>query len=153
MSIDGELRPLFRQHLRAGIQWTSIESGGTGGGIPDSEFCAEGGLQCWCEFKQTTGWTVTLSKEQSAWHTVRHLRGGRSLIAVRRWPEAGVRRAPADELWIFLGRHAAELRAGGLRAGVPCLGIWEGGPSRWDWDAVRRVVLEAARGEPHTLGA
>lgn len=148
--IDGGLRPLFREHLRAGFQWNTIETGTTAGGVPDSEFCSEG-VSSWLEFKQTTGWAVTLKPEQVAWHTVRHLRGGRSLIAVRRWPEAGVRRVAADELWIFLGRHAMELRAGGLRAGVPCLGIWEGGPSRWDWDHVRQVILEAARGEPHAL--
>jgi len=146
LSDDGNLRPLFRENLRAGFQWTSVESGMTGGGIPDSEFCAEG-VSCWVEYKQTEGWTCTLKKEQVAWHTVRHLRGGRSLIAVRRWPEAGVRRVAADELWIFLGRHAPELKAGGLRSGVPCLGIWEGGPSRWDWEAVRAVVLAAARGD------
>ena len=142
---DGNLRPLFRQRLREGFHWVSVETGGTGRGIPDSEYCARRpdgtSVSGWIEYKQTTGWNVTLRPEQVAWHRVRWERGGRSLVAVRRWPEAGVRRAAADELWIFEGRWAPDLREGGLRSGIPALYIGEGGPSQWDWDLIRCVLL------------
>lgn len=141
MSIDGGLRPLFRTHLRAGFQWTSIESGGTVQGIPDSEFCA-GGVSRWVEFKKTNAWSVGLSKEQASWHRVRALRGGVSFVAVRRLTVAGVRKGEAvDELWLYRGEHAQDLKDLGLRGGVPCLGIWSGGPSGWNWSDVRNLLL------------
>lgn len=141
MAIDGGLRPLFHNNLRRGFQWTAVESGGTILGIPDSEFCS-GGLSRWVEYKQTSAWSVGIRKEQASWHQVRHMRGGTSFIAVRRQAAEGVRRgAAADELWLFLGEHAQELKNVGLRGGVPCLGIWGGGPSAWDWDAVRGHLL------------
>lgn len=149
MADDGGLRTLFRDHLKAGLQWTSVETGGTGKGIPDSEFCG-GGAQGWVEFKQTDGWAVTLDPEQISWHTIRGLRGGRSFIAVRRKHNGGVRRGPrADELWVMPGALAKQLKVGGLKWArehedmgailVRC----SGGPARWDWTSVRRVLLSS----------
>lgn len=140
MSIDGGLRPLFRERLKRGFQWTSIETGGTGRGTPDSEFCC-GGVARWVEFKQTEGWACTLLPEQVGWHVARAYRGGTSLIATRRWHDGGPRRGEAvDELWVHEGRFAAELRAEGLRAAEPLLREF-GGPAGWDWDRVRAVLL------------
>lgn len=141
MSVDDGLRSQFRTNLRRGFHWNSIETGGTGKGIPDSEFCCES-IARWIEFKWTDGWAVTLLPEQVAWHVSRAERGGTSFVAVRRHHDGGVRKGPPqDELWLYHGKWAVELKAGGLRAGVPCLGVWEGGPARWDWPAVRRVLL------------
>lgn len=141
MSIDGGLRPIFRTRLKAGFQWTSIESGLTVQGIPDSEFCCQG-VSRWVEYKLTDAWAVGLSPEQSAWHTARHMRGGVSFIAVRRRHGGGPRRGPpVDELWLYRGQYATDLRKLGLRGGLPCEGIWEGGPEAWDWDAVRAALL------------
>lgn len=140
MADDGGLRPMFRDRLRAGFQWTSVESGMTGGGIPDAEFCAEG-VARWIEYKQTSGWTCPLKKEQSAWHAVRALRGGVSFVATRRWHAGGPRKGAAvDELWIHRGSDAPALRKEGLRSAEP-LGVWCGGPAAWDWAAVRAVLL------------
>lgn len=141
--IDGGLRPLFHDRLRAGFHWQAIETGGTGQGIPDSNFCCATG-EGWVEYKWTDGWDVRLKPEQVAWHVKRWLRGGRTWIAVRRQAAAGPRRGAAvDELWMFEGRWARELRAGGLRSNAaPLLGRWSGGPALWDWAAVRRLLAE-----------
>ena len=137
--IDGGLRPLFHDKLRRGVHWQAIETGGTGQGIPDSNACIAGGIELWVEFKWTEAWAVGLTAEQSSWHQTRYMRGGRTFIAIRRQNEGGPRRGAAvDELWLAEGRLAPLLREGGLRAeGVDFLGVWPGGPARWDWDAVR----------------
>ncbi len=135
MSIDGGLRPLFRTKLRRGFQWQSIETGGTGLGIPDSNFCSEG-VERWVEFKQTEAWAVPLSPEQVGWHKTRHARRGLTLIATRRWHDGGPRKgAPVDELWIHTGEHVSTLYENGLKS-APAVGIWHGGPEAWDWEAV-----------------
>lgn len=144
MSVDGGLRGLFREHLRRGCQWTSIETGGTGRGIPDSYFCFDGGAVGWLEYKLTEAWSVDLDPEQIAWHTVHAVRGGRSFIAVRRRHDGGPRKGAAvDELWLFPGAMARELKDGGLRSQTP-LGVWDRGPARWDWDQVRETLVRGA---------
>jgi hypothetical protein len=37
----GDLRRIFREHLKE-AQWSSIETGATAGGVPDSDYCFEG---------------------------------------------------------------------------------------------------------------
>jgi len=68
--INGGLRQLFRAKL-PGFDWVSIESGSTGGGIPDSNYCVRTnditGIEGWIEHKQTDGWAVTLRPEQVGW--------------------------------------------------------------------------------------
>lgn len=135
---DGDLRPLFRQHIPQ-FHWQSIETGGTGRGVPDTNFGAPGGIERWIEFKQTGGWVVTLRPEQVGWHCRRARLGVTTWIAVRRWHAGGVRRGPpADELHLLPGRVAVEAVAGGLRDPVVCRTslVWAGGPGCWDWDAV-----------------
>jgi len=121
----------------------SIETGGTGRGVPDSEFCCDG-VERWIEFKQTDGWTCPLLPEQVAFHVARAARGGVSFVATRRWHDGGPRRGPAvDELWLHPGAEALALKSTGLR-GVEPLGRWSGGPSGWDWDEVRALLLRRA---------
>ncbi len=149
---DDGLRSIFHTQLRAGFHWQAIESGLTGGGIPDSNFCAEGGLEGWVEHKATKEWAVTLIPEQVGWLVTRARRGGRVFIAVRRRCTAGVRRVAADELWLLRGSYAAEAKRGGLRGLPPAavLGVWSGGPSCWSWEEVayhlRGPVLDVRRG-------
>lgn len=147
MSIDGGLRPLFHQRLREGFHWQAIETGGTGLGIPDSNFCGTDtrtgvSVDGWVEFKQTSGWAVGLSPEQVGWHRVRCARGGRTFVAVRRWHDGGPRKGPpVDELWLYEGRWAGRLAREGLGQDVPLLGWWPSGPSAWRWDSVRELLL------------
>lgn len=143
MSVDGGLRTLFREKLREGFHWQSIETGGTGRGIPDSNYCCDG-IEGWVEFKQTEGWAVTLRPEQIGWLVTRSMRGGRVFIAVRRQHDGGVRRGESvDELWLLRGAAARELRTQGLQGGVGVLGVWSGGPAGWDWQGVRARLLGA----------
>lgn len=130
--IDGGLRTLFREQLRAGIHWQSIESGSTGGGVPDSNY-ASLGIERWLEFKQTSGWACTLKPDQVGWHVNRFLHGARTLIATRRWGTT----LGTDELWIHDGRWARELKVGGLRAVKP-IDSWH---SPWNWGEIRNVLI------------
>lgn len=126
----------------AGFQWTSIETGAVASGVPDAEFCYDGGLQGWIEFKATSGWAVSFRLGQPSWHRVRALRGGRSFIAIRRRNGGGPRRGtPVDELWLFAGVDAQRLKEEGLRGSAQALGKWSGGPAQWDWAEVQAALL------------
>lgn len=138
MSTDGGLRKEFRKHLPA-FHWQSVETGGTGQGVPDSNFCAPGGIEGWVEYKQTDGYAVTLLPEQVGWLSRRARMGGRVWIAVRRWHNGGPKRGPAvDELYLFPGGLAVAAKLGGLRAPTVAqrASAWAGGPGGWDWLAV-----------------
>lgn len=137
--IDGGLRLLFRQNVRA--HWQSVETGMTGRGIPDSNYCMQtpsGGIEGWVEFKLTSGWSVTLRPEQVGWHLARARAGGRTFIAVRR----NNRPKRIDELWLCRGAFARELKTGGLRGAPPeaVLGAWPGPPARWPWPEVSAAL-------------
>lgn len=138
-SPDSGLRVLFRRHVPPPVHWTSVETGGTVCGVPDSNYAAEG-TEGWIEYKRTAGWTCPLEDYQVVW-IAKHVReGGRVLIATRRLVSAGSRRSAADELWIHSGEDARVLRRDGLLARKP-LGQWAGGPRRWDWNAVRVLMI------------
>lgn len=142
--IDGGLRQLFRERL-LGFDWVSIESGTTGSGIPDSNYCRDG-AEGWVEYKQTSGWTVPLRPEQVGWLARRARAGGRVWVAVRQQAPAGPRRAAMDALWLIPGRHARQARELGLRGQEPAhgglaAGVWYNGPSGWDWAAVARLLV------------
>jgi hypothetical protein len=124
---DGDLRAIFRRKLPH-FDWTSVESGGTGRGIPDSEYCHEGATG-WVEFKQTDGWAVKIRAEQVGWIMRRWRHGGRVWVAVRR---------RSDELWVVPGDAAVQLKGHGLRA-VPSE-HWSGGPGSWDWERVAYLL-------------
>jgi len=141
MASDGNLRPIFRQYL-TDIFWTSIETGSTGRGIPDS-FGIIDSFTFWAEFKITEANALsTLFAEQVAWH-LRYARcGGISFIIVRQRCEAGPRREARDNLYIFRGREAAKLKASGLKGAKP-LGSWIGtGPASWDWPGIQSCLLK-----------
>lgn len=135
---DNGLRPIFHTHLRQ-AQWTAVETGGTGRGIPDSEYCFPGGVSGWIEFKATNGWTIDLKTEQIGWLLRRVRAGGRAFVAVRRQTLYGPRRGAAvDELWLFPASAAKEIKLLGLKNHAPgvVLGCWPGGPAKWNWAAV-----------------
>lgn len=146
MPADAGLRPLFHDRLRRGIHWQAVETGGTGLGIPDSNFCGRDTGEGWVEHKQTEAWSVGLSAEQVGWHKKRILRGGRVFLAVRRHHAGGPRRGPpVDELWLCSGWWSGHIAREGLRCpDVTWLGVWSGGPARWDWEAVREALASPA---------
>jgi hypothetical protein len=140
MSIDGGLRALFRKHLPH-FFITTIETGGTGRGIPDLEYCSPAGVSGWVECKKTGAWAVDLEPEQVAWLTRRARYKGRCFIAVRRKHAGGPRKGPPiDEIYIWPGARAADLKRLGLEHGLlgDCYGA--NGPARWSWDAIARLL-------------
>ena len=149
MSVDDGLRPLFRKHI-ARCHWQSVETGGTGRGIPDSNYCLPplvegyGGYEGWIEYKATKGYEVSLRPEQIGWIMQRGRAGGRVWVAVRRRHQGGLRRGlPVDELWLIPGGLAMEARTSGLRSDAVQKSArrWHGGPTAgWDWDAVAALL-------------
>ncbi len=144
MSIDGGLRREFRKHIPQ-FFWQSIETGGTGLGIPDSNFCSPDGVEGWVEYKQTDGYAVTLLPEQVGWLSRRARYRGRVWIAVRRVHQGGPRRGPSvDELYVLPGALAVAAKMSGLRGPLVArkAKVWAGGPSKWDWEAVARLLVK-----------
>lgn len=141
MSDDGGLRGLFRAHL-PDFHWQSIETGGTGRGIPDSNFCRDG-AEGWIEFKQTDGYVAALRTGQIGWLERRARAGGAVFVGVRRWHDGGARRGAAvDELWLLAGAAAGFVRTNGLRREARyVLGVWENGPARWDWWKIGSILV------------
>ena len=134
---DGNLRTIFRERLPR-LHWQSIETAMTGGGVPDSNYCADG-VEGWLEYKATTGWAVTLRPAQIGWIARRVRAGGRVYVAVRQ------QGAGRDNLWLFHGRHVKDARVDGLRGTwARAAASWHEGPQCWNWKAVERALLERA---------
>ena len=146
MAIDGGLRNLFGKHLiPQGIHWQAIETGSTGRGVPDANGCFDG-VEFWVECKKCDGNTLQIEPEQVAWHMRRWRAGGNTYIAIRRKCSKGLRRIARDELWLFSGQDVQTLKKEGLNAKIPVLGKWERGPSKWDWEEVKNVLIGKEHG-------
>lgn len=128
MKIDGGLRGIFREHLPQ-IMWTSIETGGTGRGIADSNFLTKDGIEGWIEFKKTEAFAVTMRPEQVGWIERRIRYGGRTWIGIRQIRKDG------DHLHLVPGFAVRTLATEGLRSGAVSVysPSWNGGPANWPW--------------------
>jgi hypothetical protein len=138
--MDGELRQLFRQNIRGGF-FQAIESGGVGSGIADVFYCLRG-VSGWIECKRTSANAVVISPFQTSWAEALHRAGGNTFFAVRQHAPAGKRRLACDNLWMIHACGGRGLLDGGLSAVVPqyILGQWPGGPSKWDWLEVEKIL-------------
>ena len=132
---DGGLRGMFFKNLKAGIQWTPIETGEIISGVPDSEFISETGVSGWIEFKSTPSFSIKFRPAQPAWIHRRARYRGRVFIAVIR---------AKKELWIVPGDYVLILKAKGLNAVKDTAFINVNNPGKWNWKAIRRFIL----GEP-----
>jgi hypothetical protein len=130
MTIDGGLRKLFRDNLME-AQWTSIETGGTGLGVPDAEYCFYPNRQGWIEFKKTAAIAVKIDPEQVSWLERRVRMGGKCWLIVRKQAPAGLRRARVDAIYIYRGAQARAVLLNGLQ--TPPIDVYEGGPAKWNW--------------------
>ena len=135
--MDGDLRKHFRAKL-PDMDWQSVETGGTGRGVPDLNFCWRG-IEGWVEFKLAKGWQVSLRPEQVGWLMRRSRAGGRTFIITRQQTKA------LDTLHIHAGAAAGALKASGLRGGPPALFQAFGGPRSWDWKTIQRTLVSALR--------
>jgi hypothetical protein len=112
------------------VDWQPVETGGTGRGIPDVNYCFEG-REGWVENKiaqGAKGLRFALRPEQIGWIERRARNKGRVFIAVRREVEKSL----IDQLWLFGPEHA---RCTVLDdKALPARGVWSGGPRNWNWD-------------------
>ncbi len=134
---DGDLRRLFRVHLPL-FDWQSIETGGVGLGVPDLNYCFAG-QEGWLELKQTQAMAVSIDAVQVAWIERRLRAGGRVFVAVRRHCPSGPRREARDELWLLHGAQSRNLHDHGLGQSDALLHC-VGGPAKWDWAAVGKIL-------------
>lgn len=125
---DSGLRALFRKHLPL-FDFTSIETGITIMGVPDANYCYRG-IEGWIETKACEHRRIRIRPAQIGWIERRLDHGGRVFVAVRR---------AQYELWLFHGSVAEQLLTQRLEE-VPRMGVWSGGPGRWDWDAVAHLL-------------
>ena len=136
--IDGGLRAMFRKQI-SDAMWTSIESGFTSQGIPDAEYCFEGGRSGWVEFKKTDsarGKVPHMRPEQIAWLERRRRLGGRAFVALRVTTKA------VDSLYLIEGLSARFLKTDGI-IGIAEHKIFfagDGGSAKWDWDLIRSAL-------------
>lgn len=135
--IDGGVYAEFKKHLK-GFHFQRIETGLTGGGVPDVNYCFDG-VEGWIENKKTDGWKVTIRPDQCGWISRRVRMGGRVYVAIRR------KKSTIDELWLVNGssikiltEHTLQIV---LRSTNERVQFGSGGPTKWDWDAVRRTLL------------
>lgn len=132
--IDGGLRALFKAHIPG--HWQAVETGATGQGVPDSNYCWDG-IEGWVEFKQTHAWAVKFKPTQPGWIYQRVRAGGRVWVAVRRWQcDAN----DTDELWMVPGHFAGMLSQNGLKSVASHSWILPGPSRRWDWPQVARLL-------------
>ena len=133
MAIDGGLRKIFKDSIPG--QWTPVETGGTMLGVPDTEYCLAGGAQGWIEFKKCSTDAVKVRPAQVGWIERRVRMGGGIFVAVRRTRRGG------DELVLLPGRAVRLLKTSGLTAASElAVGAWDGGPGRWDWGAIEKIL-------------
>ena len=128
--MDGRLRQLFQQRLPE-FHWQAVETGGTGLGIPDLNFCCTG-IEGWIELKQTQAWRVRVSPEQVGWAERRLRHGGRVFVAVRR---------KDTELYLLTGSAMRALAQGDEKLPALALAFWTGGPHNWDWVDIKSLLL------------
>jgi hypothetical protein len=147
--IDGGLRGLFRERIPE-AHWQSIETGLTGRGVPDSNYCIPAwgpagerhAKEGWIEFKKCTSRKIGLRPEQVAWISRRARVGGRVLVAVRLQHDGGPRKGdPVDELWLLEGGGVLDMAQRGLvENAVWVLHRSGGGPAAWDWGRVVQIL-------------
>lgn len=130
MARDGGLGPIFRANIPE-AHWQMVETGGTGLGVPDANYCLRG-AEGWVELKRVEGWRVpSLQPTQVAWAEQRLRAGGRVFLAARK----------GSLFWFFHGSAARAVLLDGVRCATPPLVTGEGGPARWPWAEVRGHLL------------
>jgi hypothetical protein len=138
---DNGLRLIFRQYMREGMFWTTVETGLTAAGVPDSNYLARGGIEGWLELKACEANAVKVRAEQIGWHSRRARYGGRSWFGIRKQHAGGKRLGVAiDELYMVAGCYAQELSEEGLDCGR-ALFMGGGGPPCWQWRKAHGLLI------------
>src|SRR5262252_105458 len=142
--IDAGLRPLFPKHLPH-VHWVAIESGSTGGGIPDLNGCHKG-IEVWIECKRAEGAKLNrcspIRPTQIGWAEERVLHGGRVLLAIRRHGPL------IDELWLFAHTALRQFQDGAKFGPEAPMSMpkciperrFDGGPAKWNWPLIEKFL-------------
>lgn len=159
---DDGLRAVIRQHLPAHrgrpVQWVTIETGMTQGGVPD--MIGTCGRMVWVECKATDAWKFAIRDLQIGFARTSRVCGGPLFYAVRRRP---LRREEygQDQLWLISAKHLDHVLEYGLRSAKSYEAdadrttryahrLGTGGPSTWDWQRFGDILFgayEARRSE------
>jgi len=83
MAKEASLWALLKEHLPKEAHFQRIETGGTGKGVPDVNYCYEG-KEVWIELKSIEGLKSTLTPFQIAWIYNRYRSGGNTFILMRK---------------------------------------------------------------------
>lgn len=131
--IDGGLRKEFKNRLPL-FHWQAIESGLTGQGILDSNFCYQS-IEGWIEFKKTDKNLITLEPEQVGWIANRIRHGGLVKVAVR------VQQHGLEHLLIFDGSMVYDMKSRSISENfhaVQC--SYQGPPRSWNWNDIAVAI-------------
>ena len=139
MSPEKTFWNLVRGHLPPKSHFQRIETGGTGKGIPDVNFCWKG-IEVWIELKIVKGKRILLAPEQVAWMFRRTKVGGRCWIMARDIAD-GPRKGKYDRIYLWSGEHAGEVLENGVQ--TDHARVFE---RPYDWDAIINTLLDAPRG-------
>lgn len=151
---DDGLRAVIRQHLPTHrgrpVQWVTIETGMTQGGVPDMIGTCWG-RTVWVECKATDAWKFAVRDLQVGFARANQVCLGRLVYAVRRRP---LRREEygQDQLWVVSGRHLDRVLRSGLRSEKSddddthgearwAHRLGTAGPASWDWDRFGVIVF------------
>ena len=130
---DGRLRQILREFLPE-MDWTSVETGGTAGGVPDCNFCFAGS-EGWIECKLVTrGWKVSVRPSQVGWISRRCRHGGRVFLLTRR--TVGDR----DDLHVLDGRLILDFSNANFSLQKFIMPTYRGGPREWPWQHLRKML-------------
>jgi hypothetical protein len=116
----------MKSHHPPELDYQRIETGSTGRGIPDVNYCHQGG-EFWVELKIVKGRSIDLSPEQVAWHFRRTRAGGKTFIIARDKFD-GPRKGKGDIIYIWPGCDVVPLKEKGL----DCPGLVFKAPFDWD---------------------
>lgn len=142
MARDGGLTKLFVSKLGTFGHFQTVETGGTGQGVPDLNYNI-GGFEGWIEMKTTgTNRIPSLEAHQVAWAERRGRAGGKVFLAVRKKHDGGARLgAPIDHLVLFNAVNSSRIiLEHGMNMATPLYVSPANGPKSWDWDAVRKIL-------------
>ena len=83
MPKEAALWSLVKQHLPKDAHFQRIETGGTGRGVPDVNYCQQG-KEVWIELKSVSGLKSEVSSFQIAWLYNRVKSGGNCFVLIRK---------------------------------------------------------------------
>jgi len=137
MPRDG-LRGIVTRNLK-NVHWQAFDIHG----LPNLNGCLEG-KEFWVHCVVTTDFHARVPRSLAGWFKRRGATRGRIFVFIERTSLRGAYRGSqeVDELWILDGRYASYLTASLKKLPKRAvIGVWDGGPRGWDWQAIRQAIV------------